>query len=211
MEKQFPKGAVINMYKVQEKKKFVAWIIGNIHFHSQDLGHIFHYILNYDHVLNNVFFINDEEFNIYNKLNRVLQFKVTHDFEEIDQTIQYSHAKDGKKHTSSNLEMIQNAIRFNSSTSLAIYIQQEDADIINYYKALTTIPYEFDTQKELDVKVDSEKLDSFLNQILENGRNRAMYRLIDEALETRDEELFYRVTNQYKAEKSGSVAKLPKI
>ncbi|PGL85650.1 hypothetical protein CN931_08565 [Bacillus sp. AFS054943] len=183
------------MITVNKKKKLVAWIIGNIHFQSEELAGVFHRFMKCDYMLNNIYFISDEEFEMYSGYNSVLQFKINEEYEEIINSVKYTNVKNREKFTTSNLDTIKDAIRINSSTLLAIYIQKADENCSSGYKALTTIPFEDDSQDNLSLKINMGELDAFLNQILENGRNEAMYnRLINNALDTNDEALFYRAT-----------------
>ncbi|WP_374219004.1 YpiB family protein [Bacillus bingmayongensis] len=189
------------MSSIQEKKKCIAWIIGNIRFHTDKLASIFHYIMNKEHLIDNVVFLSDEDFMNHNCPRSVLQFKVNHNFEEVEYSISYFQKNTDISHQTSDLETIYYAIRLNS-TPLGICIQQENMDPLNVYNVIYSIPSKTNISEDLGVKIDLNQLDSFLNQILEQGRNKSLYqRLTNEALDKHNKELFYRITNLMKLEK----------
>ncbi|MBX9158541.1 IDEAL domain-containing protein [Bacillus cereus] len=186
------------MRTIDKNREFVEWLLAVGKFKTKHVIGILVHAKKFNHTLENIQFLSDEEYKALTGKRRVLVVKMNRYFEEIDGATELRILDVDGTYDTRNLDDALNGLRIGSGSPFYMYIQMEGIVGADNYTSVTEKVSEFDIEVRTGSKSDELPIHEF-RDIARAVADEVTYRKeIDKALDDRDEPRFHRLVVAYK-------------
>lgn len=173
------------MAHLEIKRTFVEWLLVNSHLKQPEVGHLLHYMLRHDDLLENVHFVDNTE-----NCPRTLLFS---EWAATGVAFQYKTADDRLL----NPEQAIRNLRSDHRQPLYVHVILDDAESkLPYLNVLESNPFQDEPPVPLSPG-DLEEIDALLDHLLTAHAVERLERDIDRALDEKDRSRFLALTAIY--------------